>query len=205
MTPVLHQHPFASFCQKVLIAFYELDLPFETVLVEGREEHLRLWPLGTIPVLVDGEQVLPESTTIIEHIDDGRLTADPQARLWDRLADNHLDRPMQKIVTNHLRPTGSADPYGVEEARAQLDAAYAVFDARLSGREWLAGEAFTVADCAAAPALFYCHAVHPWGEYPELSRYFRATLARSSFARVVEEARPYRPIFPPGFADDFDA
>jgi len=85
MTPVLHQHPFASFCQKVLIAFYELDLPFETVLVEGREEHLKLWPLGTIPVLVDGEQVLPESTTIIEHIDDGRLTADPQARLWDRL------------------------------------------------------------------------------------------------------------------------
>jgi len=205
MTPVLHQHPFASFCQKVLIAFYELDLPFETVLVEGREEHLKLWPLGTIPVLVDGEQVLPESTTIIEHIDDGRLTADPQARLWDRLADNHLDRPMQKIVTNYLRPTGSADPYGVEEARAQLDAAYAVFDARLNGRAWLAGEAFTVADCAAAPALFYCHAVHPWGEYPELSRYFRATLARPSFARVVEEARPYRPIFPPGFADDFDA
>jgi len=205
MTPVLHQHPFASFCQKVLIAFYELDLPFETVLVEGREEHLKLWPLGTIPVLVDGEQVLPESTTIIEHIDDGRLTADPQARLWDRLADNHLDRPMQKIVTNYLRPTGSADPCGVEEARAQLDAAYAVFDARLNGRAWLAGEAFTVADCAAAPALFYCHAVHPWGEYPELSRYFRATLARPSFARVVEEARPYRPIFPPGFADDFDA
>ena len=189
----------------MLIAFYELDLPFETVLVEGREEHLKLWPLGTIPVLVDGEQVLPESTTIIEHIDDGRLTADPQARLWDRLADNHLDRPMQKIVTNYLRPTGSADPYGVEEARAQLDAAYAVFDARLNGRAWLAGEAFTVADCAAAPALFYCHAVHPWGEYPELSRYFRATLARPSFARVVEEARPYRPIFPPGFADDFDA
>ena len=80
-----------------------------------------------------------------------------------------------------------------------------MFDARLNGRAWLAGEAFTVADCAAAPALFYCHAVHPWGEYPELSRYFRATLARPSVARVVEEARPYRPIFPPGFADDFDA
>ena len=205
MSLTLYFHPLSSYCQKVLIAFYELDLPFETVLVEGREEHLKLWPLGTIPVLVDGEQVLPESTTIIEHIDDGRLTADPQARLWDRLADNHLDRPMQKIVTNYLRPTRSADPYGVEEARAQLDAAYAVFDARLNGRAWLAGEAFTVADCAAAPALFYCHAVHPWGEYPELSRYFRATLARPSFARVVEEARPYRPIFPPGFADDFDA
>ena len=120
MPPVLHQHPFASFCQKALIAFYELDVPFETVLVEGREEHLKLWPLGTIPVLVDGELVLPESTSIIEHIDDGRLTADPEARLWDRLADNHLDRPMQKIVTNYLRPTDSPDPYGVEEARAQL-------------------------------------------------------------------------------------
>jgi glutathione S-transferase len=205
MPPVLHQHPFASFCQKALIAFYELDVPFETVLVEGREEHLKLWPLGTIPVLVDGELVLPESTSIIEHIDDGRLTADPQARLWDRLADNHLDRPMQKIVTNYLRPTDSSDPYGVEEARAQLDAAYAVFDARLNGRDWLAGDAFTVADCAAAPALFYCRAVHPWDDHTELSRYFRATLARPSVSRVVEEARPYRPIFPPGFADDFDA
>ena len=204
---VIHQHPFASFCQKVLIAFYELDLPFETVLVEGRDEHLKLWPLGTIPVLVDGEQMLPESTTIIEHIDDGRLTANPQARLWDRLADNHLDRPMQKIVTNELRPEGRDDRFGVAEARATLDTAYGVFESRLAGRAWLAGDDFTIADCAAAPAVFYCRAVHPWdaGTHPELTRYHRATLARPSFARVVDEARPYRSVFPLPWPEDFDA
>jgi glutathione S-transferase len=202
---VLHQHPFASFCQKVLIAFYELELEFETVLVEGRDEHLKLWPLGTIPVLVDGDLMLPESTSIIEHVDDGRLTADPAARLWDRLGDNHLDRPMQKIVIDHLRPAGRGDPQGVEDARAQLDTAYGVFESRLAGRAWLAGDAFTIADCAAAPALFYCRAVHPWGADAELTRYFHALLERPSFARVVEEARPYRAGFPPGWPDDFDA
>ena len=115
---VLHQHPFASFCQKVLIALYESSTLFDTVLVEGRDEHLKLWPLGTIPVLVDGDLVLPESTSIIEHVDDGRLTSDPDARLWDRIADNHLDRPMQKIVTDNLRPAGRNDPQGVQDARA---------------------------------------------------------------------------------------
>jgi glutathione S-transferase len=202
---VLHEHPFASFCQKALIALYELELKFDTVLVEGREEHLKLWPLGTIPVLVDGDLVLPESTSIIEHVDDGRLTSDPVARLWDRLADNHLDRPMQKIVTDHLRPEGRGDPQGVEDARAQLDTAYGVFESQLRGRGWLAGDTFSVADCAAAPALFYCRAIHPWDDRPELTRYFRAALARPSFARVVDEARPYRAIFPPGWPDDFDA
>jgi glutathione S-transferase len=205
MPPVLHQHPFASFCQKVLIAFHELELPFETVLVEGRDEHLRLWPLGTIPVLVDGDLVLPESTAIIEHVDDGRLTADPQARLWDRIADNHLDRPMQKIVTDRLRPEGRDDPFGVEEARAQLDTAYDVFESRLATRAWLAGDAFTIADCAAAPALFYCRAVHPWSAHPELTRYFHALLERPSVARVVEDARPHRAIFPLPWPADFPA
>jgi glutathione S-transferase len=202
---VLHSHPFASFCQKVLIALYELGVPFETVLVEGREEHLKLWPLGTIPVLVDGELVLPESTSIIEHVDDGRLTSDPAARLWDRIADNHLDRPMQKIVIDHLRPEGRTDPQGVEEAHAQLATAYGVLESRLAGRRWLAGDALTIADCAAAPALFYCRAVHPWPGHAELERYFQALMARPSVARVVDEARPYRANFPPGFPEGFDA
>jgi glutathione S-transferase len=201
---VLHQHPFASFCQKVLIALYELDVPFRTVLVEGREEHLELWPPGTIPVLVDGDLVLPESTTIIEHVDRGQLTACTEARLWDRLADNHLDRPMQKIVTNQLRPPGRDDPQGVEDARAQLATAYGVFDAHLHGREWLAADGFSIADCAAAPALFYCRAVHPWSGHDELERYFLALLDRPSFARVIDEARPYRPNFPLPWPANFD-
>lgn len=200
----LHQHPFASFCQKVVTALYELDIPFETVLVEGREEHVKLWPLNTIPVLVDGDLVLPESTTIIEHVDDGRLIPDLQARLWDRLADNHLDRPMQKIVTDSLRAPGQNDAAGVAEARTQLDTAYDVFEARLADREWLTGDAFTLADCAAAPALFYCRAVHPWEGRPELTRYQRATRARPSFARAVEEARAYREVFPLPWPEGLD-
>ncbi len=202
---VLHSHPFASYCQKVLIAFYELEVPFEKVLVEGREAHVKLWPLNTIPVLVDGDLVLPESTSIIEHVDDGRLTSDPAARLWDRLADNHLADPMQKIVLDHLRPEGRRDPQGVEDAHAQLATAYDVFESRLTGREWLAGDAFTIADCAAAPTLFYCRALRSWAGHDALERYFRALMARPSVARVVDEARPYRPNFPPGFPDDFDA
>jgi glutathione S-transferase len=217
VTLVLHEHPFASYCQKVLIALYELELPFERVLVEGREEHRSLWPLDTIPVLVDTDDglMLPESTTIIEHVDrqagGGRLIpSDPaaalQARLWDRIADNHVAGPMQKIVGDSLRPEGRTDPEGVASARATLDVAYGVLEGRLAGRPWLAGDAFTVADCAAAPALLYCRAVHRWDgdAFPEVTRYVRALLGRASVARVIDEARPYRVIFPLPWPDDFD-
>jgi glutathione S-transferase len=214
---VLHEHPFASYCQKVLIALYELELPFERVLVEGREEHVKLWPLNTIPVLLDTDAglTLPESTTIVEHVDRvagaGRLIpSDPaaalQARLWDRIADNHIAGPMQKIVGDSLRPEGRTDPEGVAQARAQLDTAYGVLDDQLRDRDWLAGDAFTVADCAAAPALLYCRAVHRWDAdaSPAVTRYVRALLGRPSVARVIDEARPYREIFPLPWPDDFD-
>ncbi|HWK27511.1 MAG TPA: glutathione S-transferase family protein [Solirubrobacter sp.] len=200
----LHQHPFASFCQKVTTAFYELGVPFETVLVEGREEHVKLWPLNTIPVLVDGDLVLPESTTIIEYVDDGRLLPGLLARLWDRLADNHLERPMQKIVTDSLRAPGEHDAVGVAEARAQLDTAYDVFDRRLASHRWLAGDTFTIADCAAAPALFYCRAVHPWTGRPNLTRYQQATREHPAFARAVEDGRPFRGVFPLPWPADLD-
>jgi glutathione S-transferase len=214
---VLHQHPFASYCQKVLIALYELGLPFDGVLVEDREEHVELWPLGSIPVLVDTDAglTIPESTTVIEHLDGlaggGRLIPpDPpsalQARLWDRIVDNHVGDPMGKIVTDNLRPEGRNDPEGVAEARATISTAYGVLEQQLSGRTWLAGEDFTVADCAAAPALFYCRAIHRWDSdtHPEVVRYYRTLLARPSFARVVAEARPYRGVFPLPWPDDFD-
>jgi glutathione S-transferase len=214
---VLHQHPFASYCQKVLIALYELELPFDRVLVEGREEHLELWPLGSIPVLVDTDAglTIPESTTAIEYIDalagGGRLIpSDPgealQARLWDRIVDNHVANKMSKIVTDNLRPEGRDDPEGVAEARKTLSTAYGVLERQLFGRAWLAGDAFTVADCAAAPPLFYCRAVHRWDAeaHPQVTRYYRDLLARPSFARVVEEARPYRELLPLPWPDDFD-
>ena len=221
MTLVLHQHPFAAYCQKVLIALYELDVPFSTHLVEGaeaRRELAALWPMASIPVLRDesADLVLPESTTIIEYLDD--LAADGprlvpadraaarQARLWDRFFDQHVATPMQKIVGDSLRPEGRHDPEGVLEARGSLDTAYALLDARLADRSWAAGETFTLADCAAAPALFYTRAVHRWDQdgQPSITRYYRELVARPSVARVIDEARRWREIFPLPWPADMD-
>jgi glutathione S-transferase len=210
---VLYQHPFAAYCQKVLVALYELDLPFETRLVEGddgRAELAAVWPIASMPVLRDDVAGLtvPESTTIIEHLDGfvaerPRLVPeDPaaalQARLWDRFHDQHVATPMQKIVGDRLRPEGREDHEGVADARRMLDTAYAVLDDQLAGRPWTAGPAFGLADCAAAPALFYARLVHRWDEerHANVARYFRDLAARPSFARVIEEARPYRDLFP---------
>jgi glutathione S-transferase len=218
---VLHQHPFASFCQKALIALYELDLPFSTHLVDGadgRAELARLWPMASIPVLRDESAglTIPESTTIIDYLDD--LAADGprlippdraaalQARLWDRFFDQHVAGPMQKIVADSLRAEGRNDPEGVAEACRSLDIAYAVLDGHLAQAAWAAGEAFTVADCAAAPALFYTRAVHRWDEdgQPNVTRYYRDLMTRGSVARVVDEARPWRDIFPLAWPADMD-
>jgi len=216
---VLHLHPFASYCQKVLIALYERDVPFARRLVdgdEGRAELARLWPPASIPVLRDetADRTLPESTTIIEYVDamagpvlvPADADAALEARLWDRFADQHLATPMQKIVTDRIRPEGRADPQGVADARAQLDVAYGVADDRLARSRWLAVDAFTVADCAAAPALFYCRAVHRWDEAGQASitRYYRDLMTRPAIARVVEEARPYRDLFPHPWPADTD-
>jgi len=207
MTLVLHQHPFASYCQKVLIALYELDVPFESRIVEGEEgraELAALWPMATIPVVQDGSLTLPESTTIVEYVAPA-LVPDLQARLWDRFFDNHISTPMQKIVADQLRPADAKDPHGVGEARAELDTAYGVLDAQVASRGWAAGDAFTVADCAAAPALFYTRAVHRWNDdHANVARYYRDLMARPSVARVVDEGRPYRELFPHPWPADQD-
>lgn len=201
MTVTLYEHPFASYCWKVLIALYERDVPFERVLVEDRAPLAEIWPPATIPVLVDGDLVLPESTTIIEHLG-GLVPEDPDAardaRLWDRVCDGHVMTPMQKIVADALRGPDDKDPAGVEDARATLDRAYALLDGHLAGTGWMAGDTFTLADCAAVPALFYGRVVHPWDEQerPNLTRYFARARARPSVTRVIDEARPHRPLFP---------
>ena len=223
MRLVLHQHPFASYCQKVLVALGELGLPFDTRLVDdadARAEHAaRVWPLGGIPVLRDEEAglTLPESTTIIEYLDrlapDGPVLVpgDPaqalQARLWDRIVDQHIADQMGKIVTDRLRPEDTSDAAGVEQARATLDTAYGVLETRLGQHRWLAGDAFTVADCAAAPALFYSWVVHRWDvdARPGVTRYYRDLMARPSVDRVIEDARPFREVFPLPWPDDADA
>jgi glutathione S-transferase len=220
MTLLVYQHPFAAYCQKVLIALYELDLAFESHLVEGdegRTELARLWPPTGIPVLRDDDAglTLPESTTIIEHLDrlagaSALIPADSgaalQARLWDRVGDHHLATPMQKIVGDELRPDGRRDPEGVADARRALDTTYGVLEARLAEHPWAGGQAFTVADCSCFPPLFYTRAIHRWDAdaHPNLTRYYRDLLARPSIARVVEEARPYRELFPLPWPADQD-
>lgn len=211
MSLVLHQHPFAMYCWKALIALYERDVPFTADLVEADRSALAaLWPPASIPVLVDDGVVVSESSIIVEHLDrygdpPPLIPTDPdealQARLWDRVADGYLTTPVQKIVGDALRPPDAKDPHGVAQAHTTLELAYATLDRQLTGRDhdgWLAGDAFTLADCAAAPALHYGDIVHPLGRdtHPALTAYFDRVLTRSSVARVIEEARPYRELFP---------
>jgi glutathione S-transferase len=213
MTLVLYEHPFASYCQKVLIALYELEVSFEPRIVEGdRSELAALWPPASIPVLRDdaAELTLPESTTIIEYVNtlaDGPLVPGDglHARFWDRVFDNHVATPMQKIVADRLRPVDAKDPVGVSEARATLDTAYGMLDAHLADMRWAAGKTFTLADCAAAPTLFYTRAVHRWADgHTNVARYYRDLMGRPSVARVVDEARPYRDLFPHPWPADQD-
>lgn len=211
MTLKLYAHPFASYCQKVLAALYENSTPFEYVLLEGDDamrELEALWPMKQFPVLVDGTAIIFESTSIIEHLQAHRpgpvrlipdtVDAAIEVRMLDRFFDNYVMTPMQKIVLDHLRPEADRDVYGVAQAHRMLDTAYAWLDARMSGREWAAGN-FGMADCAAAPSLFYADWVHPIGDAHGHARAYRQRLlARPSVARAVEEARPYRQYFPPG-------
>ncbi len=211
MSLVLYQHPFALYCWKALIALYERDVPFTANLVEADRSALAtLWPPASIPVLVDDGVVVSESSIIVEYLDrhgDARplIPTDPnealQARLWDRVADGYVTTPVQKIVGDALRPRDAQDPRGVSEAHSILDLAYATLDRQLTGRGhdgWLAGDDFTLADCAAAPALHYADVLRALDRdaHPALAAYVDRVLTRSSVARVVEEARPYRELFP---------
>jgi len=222
MTLIIYQHPFASFAQKALVALYELDLDFEARLVESDEswDELRsISPMGKMPVLVDDEAgiTLPESTPVIEYLDslspDGPrlIPSDPaaalQMRLWDRFLDLYVAASMQKLVIDNIRPEGQGDPYGVEQAKETLDDAYGVLDAQLAENEWAAGPDFGLADCGAGAALFYTHAIHRWDEdrHTNIKRYYRVLMERPSVARVIDEARPYRELFPMPWPEDLDA
>jgi glutathione S-transferase len=210
----LHEHPFAAYCWKPLIALYELGLDFDRQIATdeaSRAELAQIWPLAKIPVLVDATAgvMIPESTTIVEYVDElasGTLVPTLQARLWDRFHDNYVANPMQKIVGDNLRPDDRRDPHGVTEARATIDTAYEVLDTQLAENEWTAGEQFTIADCAAAPALFYTHAIHRWHptNHPNITRYYHTLVHRPSITRVIDEARPYRNLFPMAWPEDVD-
>jgi glutathione S-transferase len=203
----LYEHPFALYCQKVLIALNELGVPYE-VLEEQRDfdraDLAKLWPPASIPVLRDGDEVIGETSIIIEHVAGARLVPSLEARKWDRLCDQYVSDPVQAIVLDTIEQR--SDERVLARERGQIDMIYGMLDAQLAEHEFLAGDTFTIAECAAAPGLFYALAVHPWDEstHPYLTSYYRALAERPSFAKVIADARPYRHLFPPGWPDDFD-
>jgi glutathione S-transferase len=218
MKPVLYAHPFASYCWKVLVALYENQTAFiyrslgDPADPQAATELEALWPLKKFPVLADGGRAVIESSIIIEYLMlryPGRVSlipSDPEAalevRFLDRYFDNYIMTPMSRIVANELRPQDQRDPYGIDEARAALDTAYRWLEGLMARRLWAAGENFTMADCAAAPSLFYSDWAHRIGEaFPHVRSYRSRLLARPSVARVVEEARPFRHFFPLGAPD----
>jgi glutathione S-transferase len=216
MSLTLYAHPFSSYSQKVLIALYENATRFAWRVLDGgpevTQEWTRLWPMAQMPVLRDGDRTVVESTVIIEHLQihhPGPVRLLPtdaaaalEARFMDRVFDHHVMTPMQAIVRDFLRPVDQRHPPGVAEAHAKLETSYAWLDARLADRAWAAGADFGLADCAAAPALFYADWVHEIAPAFEHLRAYRARLLdRPSFKRAVDEARPFRDYFPPGAPD----
>ncbi len=215
MSLTLYAHPFAAYCWKTLIALYENATPFTYRVVEdavGWSELESLWPIKKFPLLRDGDATIVESSIIVEYLmrrapgpmpmipvsDDDALTV----RFMDRFFDNYVMSPMQTLVSDRMRAETERDAKGVADARKILDVAYGWLEARLTPGAWASGSTFSLADCAAAPALFYADWVHPLGDrFPAVRTYRRRLLARPSVARVVEEARPFRKFFPQGAPD----
>lgn len=213
MSLTLHMHPLSSYCHKVLIALYENDTPFTPHLVdlgdpEHRAQFKKLWPIAKFPVLHDHArgQTVPESTIIIEYLQQhypGRvrlLPDDPeralQTRLRDRFYDHYVHEPMQKIVGDRLRPADDKDAFGVAQAKAQLLTSYEILDAQMAHSAWAMGDDFTLADCAAAPALFYADFAVSQDPFKNLAAYRKRLMERPSYARALREAQPYFGNFP---------
>ena len=214
---ILYGHPFSSYTQKALIALYEHGVAFDYRVIgpddpAPGQELAALWPLAKFPVLVDGGATLLEASIIVVHLDLNHpgavrlIPADPRAalpvRMLDRVFDNYIMTPTQKIVGDRLRPEAARDAHGLGEARTMLETTYGWLDGVMASRTWAAGGDFSLADCAAAPALFYADWVHPIAAgFASLRAYRARLLARPSVGRAVDEARPYRPLFPLGAPD----
>ena len=214
MTLKFYAHPFSSYSQKALIALYENGTPFEWRLLSSEnpevlQEFAALWPLQRFPVLVDGSRTVIEASIIVEYLDlhhPGPVRLVPndarealEVRMLDRFFDNYISTPQQKIVFDSMRADAEHDIRGVADARNMLDTAYGWLDKHMAAREWAAGDTFSLADCGAAPFLFYAdwtHRIDP--SFAHVIAYRQRLLARPSFARAVDEARPYRPLFPLG-------
>jgi glutathione S-transferase len=218
MSLTLYFHPLSSFCQKVLVALYENDTPFTPHMVDLMDEKAaealrKIWPIGKFPVLRDESRNrdVPETSVIIEYLDrhyPGRSRLIPadddlasQMRVFDRLFDLYVNLQVQRIVFNRLRPAEAKDPLADDEAKAMLQKALGIVETQIAGKTWIMGEDFTMADCAAAPALFYAAHVMPFGDtYPQILAYRERLMQRPSYARVLKEAEPYFKLFPQGDA-----
>ena len=214
MSLTLHYHPLSSFCWKALIALYENDTPFTPLIVDlgdpaSSAAFKKVWPIGKFPVVRDEarDKTIPESSIIIEYLDQhypGPIRLVPEdgdrardTRLRDRFYDLHVHVHMQKIVGDRIRPADKKDPYGVEQARAQLAVGLSMVEENMATKTWAMGENFTMADCAAAPALYYANLVAPFAEtHKSTTAYLGRLLKRPSFARTVREAEPYKHFFP---------
>ena len=216
MSLKLYHHPFSSYCQKAETAFYEKGLEYEGKLIDDSEpvqsEFAALWPIGKFPVLVDGERTVFEATAIIEYLDarypdtyrlipEAPLEA-AEVRMWDRFFDNYIGYPQQRLVFAAL---GREADDGGARWKAALDTAYGILDRRMKNREWAVADRFSMADCAAAPHLLYAdwsHAIEK--QFGNLWAYRERLLARPSYARALDEARPYRHYFPLGAPEGRD-
>jgi glutathione S-transferase len=217
----LHYHPFSSYCQKAQIALYEREVAFEPVVVDLQDPAQRaalaaLWPVTKFPVLEDEEagRVVPEASLIVEYLDHARpgpplVPADAAealpVRLWDRFFDNEVMTPMQNAVADNFRPEASRDAFGVEEAKARIARSWDILENHLAGHggDWAAGGAFSLADCAAAPAMAYANMASPFAGRRRVEAYFDRLVARPSFARCLDEARPFRAWFPLGWPEGY--
>jgi glutathione S-transferase len=208
----LYYHPLSSFCWKTLVALYEADIPFEPRRVNlgdpvDRAAFEAVWPLAKFPVLRDNARVrtIPESTIIIDYLARTEPAAaslvprDPdlalQTHLIDRLIDSYIHVPFQQVVAERMRPQGQHDPFGAEKARGQIRSGYNLIAPMIVG-PWAMGETFTLADCAALPALFYADYAVSLADWPALAAYLGRMKARPSVARVLAEAEPYFQYFP---------
>ena len=213
MSLTLYFHPLPSFCMKVLIALYENDTPFTPHVVDLMDETAaanlkKMWPIGKFPVLRDDarDQTIPETSIIIEYLDQhypGQTRFIPadktlalQSRLQDRFYDLYVQLPMQEIVGDRLRPADKKDPFGVAQAKERLAGVYEMIERDMAQKTWALGDDFTIADCAAAPALFYANKVLPLEGHKNVAAYLERLTQRASYARALKEAEPYFRFFP---------
>lgn len=206
----LYGHPISSFTWKTLIALYENATPFTSITVDqdSYADFIAKWPMGKFPILIDDDRkrTVTETSVIIEYLDiyyPGRIRFVPQdidtaleVRRWDRVFD-HLNVTMSKIVVDNIRPAGQRDPYGVEEAKRIIRGVYGVVETQLGAHEFIVGDSFTMADCAAAPALWYGVRNAPLdGAFPRVAAYLERLKARPAFARALKESEPLFHLYP---------